>query len=94
MSSAIEVLKDLKKRIRRRNSLSKDGSEERTLTLNQYEALGEALLALEQKEKLREWLEKEIRNCNDALDISLPNTEFEVINNLRYKLKEVLGELK
>ena len=54
----LEVLINLRGRIRRRNGLSKDGSEERTLTLNQLDALDFALNRIEKLDRLEKWVDK------------------------------------
>jgi len=70
----LEVLINLRGRIRRRNGLSKDGSEERTLTLNQLDALDFALNRIEKLDRLEKWLNKEICECyNYPNIIDFPN---------------------
>jgi len=77
----LEVLINLRGRIRRRNGLSKDGSEERTLTLNQLDALDFALNRIEKLDRLEKWLKFEekfnaevyIRELRDVMEGAVRN---------------------
>ena len=60
-----DTLRDLRFRIRKRNSLSKDGSEERTLTMNQLDALDFALDRIDKLDRLEKWLINQEEQVND-----------------------------
>ena len=90
MSSAIEVLKHL---ISRESRYINDDDNWGKYHKENVVALGEGLLALEKQEKLKAWLEKEIRG-KKMLKVHLKYQALEIIETEIKVLDEVLGELQ
>ena len=92
MSSAIEVLK---------NGIAKMNEANISFYGITTKELSEALLALEQKEKLKTWLEKRIEANQKRYDWQLTHLDMlygrEILNSIEQRIvdyKEVLGELQ
>jgi hypothetical protein len=101
MSSAIEVLKDIKESIE--DSWKCRNKDYNTAIINinisQVKYIEEAILALEQKKKLKEWLGKQIKVWKAYVKKTKDFTIYEEVvsecsEQRLWAYKEVLGELK
>lgn len=93
MSSAIEILKEMQHFWFEGIELNKrNGDEPSFKEFQELNALGEAIVALEQRKDLVEWLEKEISEYNEAIEKRVGSEDNRMHNILtRQVLEEILS---